>query len=512
LGLSFTGLYALQRAIEYRRAIAGIGNFPGYRRLLSPTSILANIIARFRGGVSPILKNGFKPFQEIGWDALTRVTLFPTTQVFVILADPVAIKEVTTYRARFPKPVYQYKVLQFFGSNIVASEGDEWKRYRKVSAPAFSERNNKLVWDETVKIMLDMFDNVWNRAPEITVDHCVDITLPIALFVIGVAGFGRRITWNDDLKIPDGHKMTFKDSLHIVSTDVFFKLIFPRWALGLTERLKKVRIAFDELDQYMFEMIAGRRNAEKKEERSDLFSSLLDAADSEDPNDVGKITDRELVGNIFIFLLAGHETTAHTLCFCFAFLALYPDEQERLFQQIKSLMPDPDTIPAYEEMNSFTYSMAVFYETLRLMPPVTGIPKESAEDTSISVSKNDGSKGMLPIPKGTRIVINAVALHMNPRYWDDPTAFKPERFLGDWPRDAFVPFSQGPRACIGRRFFETEGVAILTMLISQYKVEIKDEPQFANETFEERKTRVLASKPGLTTTPIRVPLTFKRRY
>lgn len=83
-------------------------------------------------------------------------------------------------RARFPKPVHQYKTLQFFGDNIVASEGNDWKRYRKVAAPAFSEKNNKLVWDETVKIMVDMFHTLWNDAPEITVNHCVEITLPVS--------------------------------------------------------------------------------------------------------------------------------------------------------------------------------------------------------------------------------------------------------------------------------------------------------------------------------------------
>lgn len=83
-------------------------------------------------------------------------------------------------RARFPKPVHQYRVLLLFGGNIVASEGDEWKRYRKVAAPAFSEKNNKLVWDETVKIMVDMFHTLWNDAPEVTVDHCIDITLPVS--------------------------------------------------------------------------------------------------------------------------------------------------------------------------------------------------------------------------------------------------------------------------------------------------------------------------------------------
>jgi hypothetical protein len=105
-------------------------------------------------------------------------------------------QEVSTSRSRFPKPVHQYTVLSFFGHNIVASEGDEWKKYRKISAPAFSDvsyrnfhtikqqrtllqRNNKMVWDETVKIMDDLFQNVWGNQAEITTDHCVEITLPV---------------------------------------------------------------------------------------------------------------------------------------------------------------------------------------------------------------------------------------------------------------------------------------------------------------------------------------------
>ena len=90
----------------------------------------------------------------------------------------------------------------------------------------------------------------------------------------------------------------------------------------------------------------------------------------------------------------------------------------------------------------------------------------------------------------------------------------PERFHENWPRDAFLPFSAGPRACLGRRyvisrasyrlisttrsFFETEGIAIMTLLLSRYKVELKDEPEFANETFEEKYQRVLQVKQGIT--------------
>jgi len=120
-------------------------------------------------------------------------------------------------------------------------------------------------------------------------------------------------------------------------------------------------------------------------------------------------------------------------------------------------------------------------------------------------------KKSIPIPKGTQLNIHIPGVHYNPRYWDDPHKFNPSRFLKDWPRDAFLPFSAGARACLGRKFFETEGIAVLTMLASQYKITVKEEPKFAGETFEQTKSRILSATQKLTLTPIRVPLVFTRR-
>jgi len=409
----------------------------------------------------------------------------------------------------WPKPIHQYKVLTFFGRNIVASEGEEWKRYRKISAPAFSDKNNRLVWDETCQIMLDLFDNTWAKKHTISLDNCIDVTLQVALAVIGIAGFGHRVRSADDHVIPAGHQMTFKDSLHIVSTSVITRLIFPKWAMIFTEKLRRIRLAFDELELYMVEMIHSRKNSEKGEQRYDLFSSLLEANDDEDISggDV-KLSTSELLGNVFIFQLAGHETTAHTLAFTFGLLALYPNEQEKLFQQIKEVLAD-GRHPTYEDMPLLTYSMAVFYETLRMYPPVPVIPKWSSEDTILTASNSAGQTKKIPVPKGTSALIATFAVHYNPRYWVEPHSFKPARFLEDWPRDAFVPFSVGARACLGRKFFETEGIAALTMLVSRYKIELP--PEFATGTQEEKKEKLLAARPGLTLTPLRVPLVFKRR-
>ncbi|KAH8991730.1 cytochrome P450 [Lactarius akahatsu] len=502
--ISLLGIYLLQTLLEFRRAIRNVGHLSGPRLLLDPSKFLVRVIGSalppipyVSRGVSWMLRTKHQDFAAAGRDATAMVALIPWPKTTIYLADAVAIKEVATYRAKFPKPVYLYSMLLAFGGNVIASEGEDWKRYRTITAPVFSERNTRLVWDETISIMLDLFDNVWGDSPEIVLDHCVDITLPIALFVVGVAGFGRRVTWTSDLTVPPGHQMTFKDALHIVSTKLFLKMVAPDWVMNLTERTKRINLAFSELEQYMAEMVHARRSAETKEERHDLFSVLLDAT-SDDPNGSLTITEQELFGNMFIFLLAGHETTAHTLCFTFALLALYPDEQERLHQHIEDIMADLNRMPTYEDMNRFTLSMAVLNETLRMFPPASTIYKKATEDTNLTVGNADGGKTTFSVPSGTEIEFHVPGLHYNPRYWKDPHTFRPERFLGEWPRDAFLPFSSGARACIGRRFFETESIAAITMMMSRYRVEVKEEPEFIGETFEQRYARITASDLNLT--------------
>lgn len=228
--------------------------------------------------------------------------------------------------------------------------------------------------------MLDLFDNFWGGKNEIIVDHCVDITLQvrpfgvtsfdfcvfnnfifkIALSVISVAGsyitciilsfrltsyfslgFGQRISWKDDRAMLPNHKMTFKEALHIVSTDVYLRLLAPDWAMGLTERLKNVRLAFDELEVcsfraflellsqvwgsaqalmyikenrsdyevwhiwqlYMLDSIEARRTVEAKTERYDLFTNLIDANNDEDiAGDDPKLSTKELLGSCFFGL------------------------------------------------------------------------------------------------------------------------------------------------------------------------------------------------------------------
>ncbi|KAK0463297.1 cytochrome P450 [Armillaria novae-zelandiae] len=510
LTLGIILLWVIQKSIEFYRNVKAIGNHPGYRTVFwyrQPLSYLLPPIPGLTSGTNFVFNKKYEGWQihinikhpltillvykQTGWDIVACVTAFPARIEFLV-ADATLIK-----------PVSMFQRLSIFGPNIVASEGDTWRKYRKISAPAFSDRNNRLVWDESLKITEDLIKTVWKNEDVVEVEHAVEVTLSIALKVIGVAGFGRKMDWQADTVVPATHTMSFHDALNLASIGIVLKLGVPRWAMGLTPKWAKVRAAFDELELYMLEMIRDQQTGDQKGKRYDLFSSLLDANDDEGEI---KLTDQELLGNVFIFLVAGHETTGHTLALTLALLALYPDQQEILYSHVKSIIPDGRN-PTYDEMPLFMHSQAAFYETLRLYPPVT-IPKISIQDTVFVSTNTAGERKTIPVPQGSIVRFDVVGLHRNPRYWKDPEVFNSSRFLGDWPREAFMPFSQGAHACMGRKFSETEGVAVLTMLISRYKITVNGKP---GETFEEKKERVLKTRMGITLTPVHVPLVFTRR-
>ncbi|KZT39771.1 cytochrome P450 [Sistotremastrum suecicum HHB10207 ss-3] len=454
-----------------------------------------------------------KPFIEAGWNIVSIVALWPPTKVLYV-ADAEAVKEITLSSQRFPKPLEQYIGLIMYGQNVVTTEGKEWKRHRKISAPAFSERNNRLVFEAAVGIMNGLYAKVWGTKESIEVDHCLDLTLPIALMVLSIAGFGKPMGWEEDGTPAPGRTLPFTKALFIVSRDLIPKLLAPDWALNLHPRLRETKAGYEELGLYMADMIRERREmiASGKAgvgERADLLTNLLAASEDEE-EDALKLTNEELTGNIFIYLVAGHETTAHTLCYTLGMLALYPDEQEKLHKHIKSIIGDRE--PTYDDFNALDRVLACFYETLRMFPPVCYIPKKAGEDLVLPVSSaiNDEKK-TLQCPKGTNITLNTPGLHYNPKYWKDPETFNPDRFLEEYNKDAFVPFSSGARACIGRKFGETEAVAVLSKLISKYTVAVMDEPQYRGETIEERRERIFKSDITITLTPERVPLVFKRR-
>ena len=270
--------------------------------------------------------------------------------------------------------------------------------------------------------------------------------------------------------------------------------------------------------------------------RQDLLGALIQSSEdaSEEKEDASKaqtrsapLTDREVMGNIYVFLLAGHDTTAHTLAFTFGLLGLYPEIQQELYESITNVLPTPQDEMTYEKTSELHYALAVFLETLRVYPSVVVVPKYSMENTLVPVnsfsldggkSAAEGPKKVL-IPQWAEVMIDVPGLHYNEKYWgEDAQEFRPSRFIDReqtgyrWPRDAFMGFSQGARACLGQKFAQVEAVTIIAEIIRRFEVVIDPNVLRAGESTEEAKRRLLdGCKTVITLTPKPLPVIFRER-
>ncbi|KAG8953494.1 hypothetical protein FRC04_002336 [Tulasnella sp. 424] len=474
--------------------------------------------------------------QKAGWDVTTVVAPLSYPPIQYHVADPAAIKFMTGNRVLFPKPIEMYDLLMLYGDNLLTTEGETWSRHRRLANPSFAETSIRYVWEQTLRILDEMCDD-WGEDSTKEIPHMAELTKEITLLILGAVAFGQETHWESGPGIPpDGHKMTFRQAVGIVSERLPLRVALPSWLWGnketrdrmgsggiaswgwLGSTIRDSAIGYAELQQYMEEMMEEQSKV-GFEGRRDIFSQLVQAT-GEDVHD--RLSTKDVIGNTFIFLIAGHETTAHATAYLFGLLALEQETQDELYDHIIAVLGDKQ--PTYEDIPRLDLVLAAFYEALRMYPPVLNIPKRATEDTSIPVMPAVRDNGdqidplakpqSLFVPKGTEFIMYTGSLHYNPRYWKEPYSFKPKRFLeSDWPRDAFIPFSSGARACIGRRFAEVECIGMISMLLKRFRITVDENrfPTILNETPLARRERLFESFQALSLTPKRIPLVFTRR-
>ncbi|KAF2399450.1 cytochrome P450, partial [Trichodelitschia bisporula] len=457
------------------------------------------------------------PFASLKSDTYLVVAPFKIT---LFTCDPDVIAQVTTRRVEFPKPTELYELLQIYGSNIVTVEGSAWRRHRRIVAPPFSEKNNALVWSESLFQAREMV-RTWvdgGRSESVAIPSLSKDVMRFSLHVISRAGFGVRCLWPggeaggdeggfDSSAVPEGHAMSYQDSLETLLKRIIVVLVVPMWLQRYLpfKTTSEPRIAYEEWGKYM-RTIYAEKTASIQSSTSDdaggldLMGSMIRASTTTPPSDdksgspPAGLTPDEIIGNSFIMFLAGHETTANTLHYALIHLALRPDVQSALHAAIAALPPNPtyDTYPVF----AASWPGAVIAETLRIYPPVIGIPKSAPQAATLTIDGRD-----VLIPAGATLSLNAVAAHRNPAAWPhgparsegeggevhpaspetDLEEWKPERWfiegregeLFSPPKGAYIAFSEGQRSCIGRRFALVELVAALVALLRDYEVELE---------------------------------------
>lgn len=415
----------------------------------------------------------FHPFEKYG-DAFLTVS---PGSVHIWLANAEAIHQVASRREAFPKPLEFYRILEIFGRNVVTTEGSEWKQHRRITSPAFNEKNNVLVFAEACNQAQGMLRK-WTEAEgsgKLTLEEVPRDTMRLTLHIISKIGFGVRLLWPGEAQNeqasardtvyssnnpPPGYTMGFEFALETLLENLPLVLVTPKWLLKRlpTSGARRAYESYVNWEQYtnaLFSQKVKEAGEDKQTEGMDIMGSLVRSsygvAESKQKTSPGRLetgeagkptlSDTDIFGNAFIMLFAGHETTANAVHFSLMELAINPRAQRLLQKEVHGIfgVEPPETWDYESNINTLLGGMvgAVLNEQLRLMPSVTLIPKQVSKLSDQDIIL-DGKKHTLPA--GAHIGLAAVCAHRNPKYWpaqpskitdqkNDIDDFRPERWL-----------------------------------------------------------------------------------
>jgi cytochrome P450 len=357
--------------------------------------------------------------------------------------------------ANYPKSVtYRNNLRPFLGDGLLISEGDFWKRQRRLAQPAFHLRRLKVLAAAMAAAAARMSAG-WQHGQVIDMMAAMNA---VTMEIVASTLFGADVS--RDIGEVAGAMAVLQEETGRVRPTAFFDL--PEFLVR--PRGRRFTEAVATLDRIVNRIIAERRAS--GETRDDLLSMLLEARDEESGEGM---TDRQLRDELVTLFLAGHETTAIALTWTFHLLAQNPAAEAKLQAEVGKVLGTVVSIrdaPSFEDLEHLPYARMVAEEAMRLYPPAYVFSRRAAGDDQL---------GPFHMPAGAHIVISPYALHRHPDYWPEPDAFKPERFApeapADRPKHAYLPFGGGPRICIGNSFAMMEHAIVLAAAVRRWRVE-----------------------------------------
>ncbi|RTJ53356.1 cytochrome P450 [Campylobacter jejuni] len=393
---------------------------------------------------------------ERSYKMQTGYVKMPNFDLYVI-NDTKEVKRMMVDEVReFPKSAFLHELLSpLLGESIFTTNGEVWKKQRELLRPSFEmTRINKVfnLMSEAVADMMDRFNKYPNHAV-IEVDEAMTFITADVIF---------RTIMSSKLDEEKGKKIlnafvTFQEqSVHTAMRRMFR---FPKWlsyVLGDRKRAK----AGDVIRQVLSDIIKPRYDMADNAEFEDILGSLLLVVDA-DTNK--RFSFEEILDQVAMLFLAGHETTASSLTWTLYLLSLYPKEQEKAYEEITQVLQGGAI--EISHLRQFKYLTNIFKESLRLYPPVGFFAREAKKDTQVRDKL---------IKKGSGVVIAPWLIHRHEEFWTNPHGFNPSRFEGEYKKDAYLPFGVGERICIGQGFAMQEAILILANILKTYKLELEE--------------------------------------
>jgi cytochrome P450 len=396
--------------------------------------------------------------REIG--PLARISAGPPRWRVIVysVSSPELAAEILSQPDRFRKNGPGYRELrQTLGDNMLTSEDESWHRQRRFLAPIFTRRR---IAGDYIYIMIEEAKRLVERWQVVATEgRCVDLypeMVDVTSRVIGRILFGTDVA----RAIPQLTRFS------IVNDELLRRAVSPhptpQWFPSphnrrLTHELGEVRRIVDEI-------IAERRSERQKRAAPDMLELLLAARDAENASD--RLSETEVSNQVLLFLIAGRETTAMTLACTLAQLALTPQWQttvrEEIIERLDGRAPSPSEIPQLQWTDRF------LRESMRLFPGAHGMNRSTRDHEII--------QGYF-IPAGSWIEVSIWGIHHSAAVWPDPEVFDPGRFdvpAGQFPgghRFAWMPFGTGPRSCVGMQIALLEIPIVIAAVLQAFRLE-----------------------------------------
>ena len=363
---------------------------------------------------------------------------------------------------------------KYLGKGLLTVDGDFWLKQRRLIQPAFhKQKMNQLVEN--------MNETIVSELKELEEEKCIDlfpVMSQLAFNVVAKSLFHLSISEEKLNRI----KYIIEEVQNFLIKEI--RLPHKAWWFSVSGQVAKHLELAEENNRIIQEIIDERTTS--GESVNDLLQLLLETR----YEDTGEgMSVKQLIDEIKILFIAGHETSANALTFTLYLLGRNPEIQQKVLDEILEIEAQTENVT--EQLQKMTYLNAVINEAMRLYPPAWITDRQNVEDDTI---------GAYHLKKGTLIGVSFYELHRNPKYWENPEEFIPERFLGEQKKHSmqyFYPFGAGPRMCIGAGFAIYEMCLTVAHVVKKYVIK--------------SETDIVQFNPLITLKPVGIEVLFSKR-
>ncbi len=377
---------------------------------------------------------------------IVEIRLF--RQRAILLSDPAAIEQVLLKSAsHFQKDAFLRALKRLLGEGLLTSEGEFWKRQRRLIQPAFHR--------DKIASYADIMTHHTTRVVDGFVDGAAvdvhQVMMGLTAEIVTKCLFGTSA--GDTSEVEECLALVMKRSSNpfLVLVPILEKLPLP-----INRRFREVTAR---LDAIVRGFIAQRRALGPDAKVNDLLTMLLEAKDEDGTH----MSDQQVRDEVLVLFLAGHETTALAMSWTFYELSKNPAVEAKLQNELDRVLGG--RVPTFADLPRLEYTARVVQESLRLHPPAWSTGRESIDTVELAGQR---------LPPGTWIWIVPYTLHRDARWFDEPRAFRPERWEDGLakrlPKFAYMPFGGGPRICIGNQFALMESALLLATIAQRYSL------------------------------------------